>query len=85
MSHFNFRTLTLLALACALLLSACGGGDNKTPTPALLTTLAPVRAARPIVGACGTNCQFVLRCRLANLHRGLQIRRARTPDRLTHQ
>ncbi len=40
MSHFNFRTLVLLTLACALLLSACGG-DNKTPTPA--PTLAPTQ------------------------------------------
>ncbi len=42
MSPFNFRTLILLALACALLLSACGG-DNKTPTiaPTLAPTLTP--------------------------------------------
>lgn len=33
MSHLNFRSLILLALASALLISACGG-DNKTPTPA---------------------------------------------------
>ncbi|MBI5715274.1 MAG: RHS repeat protein [Chloroflexi bacterium] len=39
MSHFNFRSLLLPALACTLLLSACGGGDNKTPTVA--PTLAP--------------------------------------------
>jgi YD repeat-containing protein len=39
MSPINFRPLILLAIACALLLSACGGSDNKTPTVA--PTLAP--------------------------------------------
>lgn len=38
MPRLNFRTLTLLALVCAMFLSACGG-DNKTPTVA--PTLAP--------------------------------------------
>ena len=38
MSPLNFRAVIILTLACALLLSACGG-DNKTPTVA--PTLAP--------------------------------------------
>ncbi len=47
----KLSALLLLALACALLLSACGGGDNKTPTvaPTLAPTLTPTAAYNNVV------------------------------------